>query len=176
MGSPSSLGEDYVAALRYAFLPIVAALTVLASQVCEVCACCVYIHSTRDATALYSPDSYVELVWLCASAHAFTRGCTRPPAAGSRTTSASCGRFRSRNRGGDGDHNGSEGEEDGSDGGDGGIGDGGIGDGGIGGVGGGGDDGGGGDGGGGGGGGGGDGDGGGSAACQQPPASQVCLT
>ena len=48
MGSPSSLGEDYVAALRYAFLPIVAALTVLASQVCvhAVCVHCIYTLHT----------------------------------------------------------------------------------------------------------------------------------
>ena len=37
MGSASSIGEDYMAAMRYAFLPIVAALTVLAAQVCAAC-------------------------------------------------------------------------------------------------------------------------------------------
>ena len=40
MGSASSIGEDYMAAMRYAFLPIVAALTVLAAQVCAACMQC----------------------------------------------------------------------------------------------------------------------------------------
>ena len=47
MGSASSLGEDYMAAMRYAFLPIVAALTVLATQVraaCMQCACGACAH------------------------------------------------------------------------------------------------------------------------------------
>ena len=47
MGSASSIGEDYMAAMRYAFLPIVAALTVLAAQVraaCMQCACGACAH------------------------------------------------------------------------------------------------------------------------------------
>ena len=47
MGSASSIGEDYMAAMRYAFLPIVAALTVLATQVraaCMQCACGACAH------------------------------------------------------------------------------------------------------------------------------------
>ena len=47
MGSASSFGEDYMAAMRYAFLPIVAALTVLATQVraaCMQCACGACAH------------------------------------------------------------------------------------------------------------------------------------
>ena len=47
MGSASSIGEDYMAAMRYAFLPIVAALTVLAAQVCAAyiqCACGACAH------------------------------------------------------------------------------------------------------------------------------------
>ena len=64
MGSASSIGEDYMAAMRYAFLPIVAALTVLAAQVCAAYIQCV--HSARDAPALYSPGSHVEFLWLCA--------------------------------------------------------------------------------------------------------------
>ena len=93
MGSASSLGEDYMAAMRYAFLPIVAALTVLATQAVRR-ACSVHavrvrtacVLSTRDATALYSPGSHVEFLWLCASAHGCgrTHGCTGLPAAKTR--------------------------------------------------------------------------------------------
>ena len=84
MGSASSIGEDYMAAMRYAFLPIVAALTVLAAQVCAAYIQCV--HSARDAPALYSPGSHVEFLWLCASAHGCgrTHGCTGLPAAKTR--------------------------------------------------------------------------------------------